>query len=161
MNRPNRIMLRRFFRKVRIERGGCWEWIGHRNHDGYGGFWLPDLQMKTTSHRVAFAWFVRTPKPREVVDHLCRNRSCVNPAHLEAVTQSVNLKRGAGAFLRPFCKKGHALTGDNIRTITNYRGEVFRRCQTCHALKAAEQLATRALARKKRFVQSMVGARFL
>jgi hypothetical protein len=66
------------------------------------------------------------------IDHLCRVRHCVNPAHLEAVSERVNILRGNGAGARnarkTHCVKGHAFTPDNL--YRDYQG--YRRCRRCH-----------------------------
>jgi HNH endonuclease len=136
--RPNRRSLARFFSKVSIASSGCWTWVGARSQGGYGSFWLSDEQMQTTAHRVAYRWFSGPIGLGEVVDHLCRNPNCVNPAHLEAVSQSVNVARGLCGDERPTCKRGHLMSPGNIVMQRNY-GEVFRTCATCRALRESRR----------------------
>ena len=74
----------------------CWIWIGAIGTGGYGNFWVgPDrLSDRMRAHRFAYESMVG-PIPEGLdLDHLCRNRACVNPAHLEPVTRRVNLRRG-------------------------------------------------------------------
>lgn len=115
----------------------CWEWQGPLDRDGYGHYMasIPGTgrQVKLAAHRVAF--FLehgRYPSPGLVLDHLCRNRGCVNPAHLDEVTQGENGRRGEGrsvAFAqRTHCDKGHPLDGDNLATRVNGG----RKCRRCH-----------------------------
>jgi hypothetical protein len=83
---------RRFMEKVSPEPNtGCWAWTGAHQRSGYGTIRVDRRVL--LAHRVAFALFVREPSPGHDVDHLCRNRWCVNPAHLEEVTHAANMRR--------------------------------------------------------------------
>ncbi len=83
----------RFFSFVRKTRG-CWHWTGYKNAAGYGQF-KQKGKMKP-AHRVSYE-ILRKKIPRGlVIDHLCRNTSCVNPDHLEPVTNRENTARGRG-----------------------------------------------------------------
>lgn len=74
---------------------GCWLWTGCDNTFGYGLIRIPGGKLKT-AHRVLYE-LLRGPVAKELdLDHLCRVRCCVNPDHLEPVSRSENLKRGAG-----------------------------------------------------------------
>lgn len=78
---------------------GCWEWAGARATNGYGIVGIPRTRSTTQAHRFYFAQ-VNRPIPAGMdLDHLCRNRGCVNPAHLEVVTRTINARRGAKATL--------------------------------------------------------------
>lgn len=74
---------------------GCWEWQGIKYPTGYGqiSLWLGDRQTTRRAHRVGYELLVGAIPDGLVLDHLCENRACVNPAHLEPVTQSVNVRR--------------------------------------------------------------------
>lgn len=77
----------------RPDLGPCWVWTAARHGKGYGMFSV-DRKRKVRAHRFAYEMMVG-PIPEGLdLDHLCRNRACVNPEHLEPVTRSVNLKRG-------------------------------------------------------------------
>ena len=94
----------RFWQRV-VKRGSdeCWLWTGAKTMDGYGQF-----NRRSYAHRVSYEMH-KGPIPEGlVIDHLCRNKKCVNPAHLEAVTNTVNLQRSAPAT-KTHCKRGHAL----------------------------------------------------
>lgn len=70
----------------------CWPWRARLSRDGYGRLW--DGRYSADAHRIAYTLFVG-PVPDDMdLDHLCRNRGCVNPAHLEPVTHDENLRRG-------------------------------------------------------------------
>jgi len=94
----------RFWAKVsEPNSNGCREWIGRRNRDGYGQFYFNGGMVS------AYKWLWEringpTPSGREL-DHTCRNRACVEPAHLEPVSHRVNIKRGVRA--RRSKERGH------------------------------------------------------
>lgn len=115
----------RFMAKVFIFPDGCWLWIASTARGGYGQF--NDGRTMRRAHRWAYEHFVG-PIPEGLdLDHLCRVRACVNPAHLEPVTRSVNLKRGyAARGVRTHCAQNHAFTPEN--TFQRPRG---RGCRTC------------------------------
>lgn len=106
---------RRFWAKVDAHPGGCWLWTAGRFSNGYGLF---SLGGKPRRNALAHRWLYERlvgPVPEGLdLDHLCRVRHCVNPAHLEPVTRSVNLQRGAKRPPQELCKRGHALSEDNV-----------------------------------------------
>jgi len=105
--------------------GDCWEWTGMRDRDGYGKVsW--DARKKLT-HRLAYELLVGPVPVGLQLDHLCRNRACVNPDHLQPVTWAENLRRGAPRR-RPNCRRGHPLSGDNLYARPGSGG---RECRTC------------------------------
>ena len=119
----------------RPELGSCWTWVGNKggSHTKYIRFTLGGRYGKTTSaHRFSYE-LANGPIPDGLtVDHLCRNTSCVNPSHLEAVTGRVNVLRGntitAANAAKTHCKRGHPFTEENTRMEGNGR---LRRCRTC------------------------------
>lgn len=96
---------------------GCWCWTGALDRDGYGaqfrvGSRTDGTRRHVKPHRWIFA-HERGPIPDGmVIDHLCRNRRCVNPHHMEAVTPATNHARGLRAQ-RALCPRGHAIAGRN------------------------------------------------
>ncbi|MFH0981536.1 MAG: HNH endonuclease signature motif containing protein [Planctomycetota bacterium] len=88
----------RFWPKV-DKTDSCWLWIGAMNLQGYGNFWIGPTETEgyVGAHRFAYTHFVGPVPEGMDLDHLCRNRACVNPAHLEPVTRRVNLRRGIRA----------------------------------------------------------------
>jgi len=89
----NKKALIRFQKKIELDIiSGCWLWKAHINHYGYGQFWLDGDHRK--SHRVSYEhWNGKIPDGLDL-DHLCRNRACCNPQHLEPVTRKENICRG-------------------------------------------------------------------
>lgn len=120
----------RFWEKVdRRGDGECWRWLASLNDGGYGQISINGRPHR--AHRVAYE-LVRGPIPDGlVIDHECRNRWCVNPWHLEPVTNEVNIDRGlfhkSPRALKVKCPSGHEYSDENTRI--DRRGH--RRCQTC------------------------------
>lgn len=88
----------RFWSKVnKSAANGCWEWTSPKRH-GYGRYWL-DGRMQS-AHRLAFESESGPIPEGLVVDHVCRNRACVNPSHMQLTTNAVNLQNRKGASKR-------------------------------------------------------------
>jgi hypothetical protein len=108
---------------------GCHVWSKPLNTYGYGAIWVDGANRM--AHRVAYE-LSEGPIPEGlVIDHLCRNRACVNPAHMEPVTNHENVMRGEGEAAKnkakTHCPQGHEYSEDN--TYRAARGD--RQCKTC------------------------------
>lgn len=118
----------RFWSKVEKTQT-CWLWTAVLNSAGYGRFYL-NGKMRL-AHRLAFEADRGPVEPGLQLDHLCRNRACVNPQHLEPVTQRENILRGtspaAVASRRSHCPQGHPY--DEVNTLRSTSGS--RRCRAC------------------------------
>ena len=112
---------------------GCWEWVAAKMPNGYGKcsfrgkVWLV--------HRASYTHFVGEIPEGLTIDHLCRNRACCNPAHLEPVPIRENTMRGealsAKNHKKTHCKRGHALDGYNLRMASG-----SRQCRVCDAFRS-------------------------
>lgn len=141
----NRQQLKNVFSKIRINHektrfgSPCWEWIGAKDRMNYGTLTMKSSNLinapqSISPHRLLYAWLV-APLPNFletglVIDHLCNNPPCCNPAHLRLTTQRQNLLRSnalSGICARKtHCKNGHPLNGGNLLI----RGKA-RLCRTC------------------------------
>ena len=126
----------RFWPKVK-KTETCWLWLGAKKTNGYGRIRNGrDIYV----HRFAYELLVGTIPKGLTIDHLCRNRACVNPAHLEAITNKDNILRGKGLSAREaqrtHCPYGHPY---DLFNTYHYRrgGQEQRQCRQCHNRRVA------------------------
>lgn len=115
--------------------GACWPWLGHRSPDGYGimSIGIRGRRACVRAHRIAYTIYVGPTDPTLVIDHVCRNRLCVNPAHLEQVTASENVHRGRRSRLA--CGRGHAYTPENTGRLRVGPYTDQRYCKECRRIR--------------------------
>lgn len=132
----------RFWAKVsQAEALECWEWTAYKIPTGYGLFY-PKHGEGWLAHRWAYQSLIADIPDGLVLDHLCSNRGCVNPWHLEPVTQKINIQRGEQAT-RTHCPKGHEYTPEN----THRGAKGWRWCKACWKDRNAARYAAKKAAR--------------
>ena len=128
----------------RPDLGACWIWLGAINKAGYGHAW--NGQKVCRAHRLSYELLVGKFPPKKMSDHLCRVRRCVNPEHIEPVTNRQNVLRGnspiAGYAKQTQCKRGHPYTARNTYF---YKSKVGRDCRICRRLLKPAYLKRRGL----------------
>lgn len=141
----NTDMLERFWEKVEIREGDCWLWHGFVGNTGYGRF-VTKHQHLAYAHRVSYELHHRTEIPAgKQIDHLCRNRLCVNPDHLDLVTAKVNTNRRPDAQARrESCPQGHPYSGENLALHVDSKGYQRRICIACRNARNAARPRKRA-----------------
>lgn len=117
----------RFWNKLYADPSGCWLWRGALTTLGYGTFGSPTR----SAHRIIYEALIGPIPDGLTIDHLCRNRACENPWHMEPVTQRENTLRGIGPSAihakQTHCVSGHEFTPENVHV---YRGRK-RICRIC------------------------------
>lgn len=120
----------RILATIQVSAAGCWDWQGYKTERGYGR--LSVHGKPTPAHRASYEAFVGPIPDGLVTDHLCRNTSCVNPDHLEAVTQRENIRRGEAPSAQSVrsnrCRNGHLFSPANTY-VTRSGTRVCRSCQ--------------------------------
>jgi hypothetical protein len=115
--------------KYEPDLSGCWIWIGTVGTKGYGRIAIKGKLYQ--AHRIVYELLVG-PIPNGLqLDHVCRNRLCVNPAHCEPVDNKTNVLRGIGFAAqnakKTHCSKGHLFDSENTRITNTGR----RKCMAC------------------------------
>lgn len=107
----------------------CWRWVGERNKNGYG--WLKIGADRYMAHILSYEAHIGPVPEGKILDHLCHNRWCIQPKHLEPVTDRENTLRGSSSAARyatrDRCDRGHEFTPEN----TIKRADRGRRCREC------------------------------
>ena len=113
--------------RILVDSLGCWRWTSHRDRNGYAIFG----KKRKFAHRLAYEAAVGPIPEGLTIDHLCRVRDCLNPAHMEPVTRGENVLRGDGITARnarkTHCHRGHPLNGENLDLCE----PGHRRCRQC------------------------------
>lgn len=114
--------------KIAITEAGCWQWVGALTSRGYGAVGVNGVSKST--HRVAYELLVGPIPPDLQIDHLCRNKPCCNPAHLEPVSAFENTQRRPDVN-KSHCINGHEMTVDNTLIKVPTSGGKIRNCRVC------------------------------
>lgn len=124
----------RLFRRVSKRDDGCWMWTGHLNNFGYGRISIGD-RRSCLVHRVSYEIHIGPIPEGKVLDHLCRVRHCVNPAHLEPVSARQNVRRSELTVAsinaaKTHCPHGHPYSPENTM-VRQHATHLERVCRTC------------------------------
>ena len=122
-----------FFQKASMG-DGCWKWLGSKYRNGYGKLGKTGVM----AHRIAYE-LTRGEVPKDMcLDHLCKQRDCINPDHLEIVTLTENVMRGESQAAqngrKTHCIRGHEFTSEN--TYTPPKRQTRRYCKTCASIRS-------------------------
>jgi len=138
--------IEKFMSKVK-KTDNCWIWTAYKNNLGYGRFCINGITP--LAHRISYELFKGYIPQGLELDHLCRNPSCVNPDHLEAVTHKENMRRGNHVNqgwnyrIKTHCPQGHPYSGENLMIKQNGRG-----CRECDRTRSRKYQARKFLERK-------------
>jgi hypothetical protein len=136
-------LLERIRGRTIVDSSGCWNWQGWTDKDGYGRITVRPPNKHLRTHRATYE-AVHGPIPTGLtIDHLCRNRRCCNPDHLEAVTFHENVRRRPNNGLLSHCKYGHPMNGPNLRIVGRARE---RTCVECIRRRSREYKARKRAA---------------
>ncbi len=137
---------------------GCWLWVGAISSTGYGTLHCTHDRRTRLAHRVVWESHHGAIPAGLQLDHLCRTPSCVNPAHLEPVTGSVNIRRSSVPWLTSkrnvkrcraitHCPQGHEYTPDNTYLLSRSDGYTTRHCRACKRVRDTKRRAKLRAAR--------------
>lgn len=132
--------LKRFTPKYQVI-NNCWLWQGRIEPNGYGKFWKDGKTIY--AHVFSYEFFNGIIPETMTVDHLCKNKSCVNPFHLDLATRVDNVLRGNNEIARnktkTHCPQGHEYKGENLYSAK----DGSRKCNMCMKFKHAKRNAER------------------
>lgn len=127
--------------RIRQSLVGCWEWTGALHKAGYGELFVEGKRQR--AHRLVYEALVGPIPAGMHLDHLCRNRRCVRPDHLEPVTPKENVHRGesipARNAAKTHCIAGHPFSEANTYIYFDRKGRMARVCKTCARRRASER----------------------
>lgn len=132
----------RFLSKISVSENGCWEWMGEVSKiHGYGRIYFK--KKKYNAHRVSYDMFFGIKERTTVIDHICRNKSCVNPDHLREVTVRTNTLENSICSAvhkkaQTHCINGHEYTKENTIVTYGKQGGERRSCRQCHRVRSRE-----------------------
>lgn len=135
-----------------INKKKCWVWTGAVSSGGYGNTSITTNNVKrwVVVHRAVYTVRVGPVDPNLELDHLCRDRACCNPEHLEVVTSAVNTQRGnsppAKNKAKDHCKHGHPFDKENT-WVSPKSGR--RRCKACDRVRRADKRKAAASAKQR------------
>lgn len=136
-------LIESFWKKVE-KTEGCWNWLGWKNRQGYG--LMRKGPVRYIAHRISYEIHKGEIPKGLIMDHLCRNCSCVNPDHLEAVTVKENTMRGnapsAANARKTHCIRGHEFNEENTRVYPGKYGP-HRACRACSRIRYKDALMER------------------
>lgn len=132
---PRMRAISRLIAGITVNENECWVWNKAKSGAKRGGYGCFVAEGKTTATRIfAYEFFIgKVPEGLEL-DHLCRNRACCNPWHLEPVTHLENIQRGNTGqhmLLKTHCVQGHELIEANIYWYKDKKGNKHRHCKMC------------------------------
>jgi len=138
LNREVADLPSRWQRRITVDSNGCWIWNGTRDTKDYGAIYS-GCKRRVPAHRVIYVFLMGPIPEGKLLDHLCRVHPCVNPAHLEPVSNKENVLRGisfaAVNAQKSHCSNGHEFTDGN----TYRRTDGTRDCRICRSTKKKEQ----------------------
>ncbi|WP_292915005.1 HNH endonuclease signature motif containing protein [Nitrosomonas sp.] len=127
---PKASFVEKLWQRFEPASDGCWLWTGAMQNAGYGSYGKPSR----LAHRLMYELLVEPIPAGLVIDHLCRNRRCVNPAHMEVVTLAENVLRGESPPARnarkKVCPVGHAYDAENTYIVPSTG---HRQCLACQS----------------------------
>lgn len=155
-------VIERFLNKISVSKINfynntpCWEWIGTKIVAGYGIIIINCKHIRT--HRFIYEYYYGEINLNLEIDHLCRNKICSNPNHLEQVTHKENSLRGIGPTAinsrKTHCKRGHEFTTQNTFIYKNNPRRGCRKCMTKQSLEYRQNNIEKIKQYKKQYFQT-------